>query len=423
MLTTLTAAQAREELASSGADPFDAETLATADEIVAAVRADGVEALRAYAERFDGLPADAPLQIPSADLRAELDTLPAVQRDLLERTADRVRAFAEAQRASLSNLARTVGPFEMGHSLEPMRRVGCYVPGGRYPLVSTALMTAIPARVAGVDEVLIASPAPQTSMLAAAAVAGVDAVVPVGGAPVVAALAYGLPDLSPVDMIVGPGNQWVTAAKYLVSRRVRIDMLAGPSELLVIADDTADPAVVAGDLIAQAEHDPSARPLLITTDAGLVEAVNEALAQQLSDLPTADVASASLEANGRAVIVDTVDEAVEVADRAAAEHLQVMTRDADAVAARLRHAGAVFVGTGAAEVFGDYGVGPNHTLPTGGGARGRAGLSVLDFLRPRTWIRSAASPDGDGADLVQDVADFARLEMLEGHARAAERRR
>jgi phosphoribosyl-ATP pyrophosphohydrolase/phosphoribosyl-AMP cyclohydrolase/histidinol dehydrogenase len=280
-------------------------------------------------------------------------------------------------------------------------------------------MTAVTARAAGVREVWVASPRPAPITLAAAAVAGADALLAAGGAHAIAALAYGIGGSPPCDVVVGPGNRWVTAAKKLVAGDVGIDMLAGPSELVVLADRSADPELVAADLLAQAEHDPDALPILVATDAGLADAVDAALARQLDGLPTRDTAAAAL-ANGFAVVVDGLDEAVAVCDRLAPEHLQVLTEDADGVAARLAHWGGLFIGAGSAEVFGDYGIGPNHTLPTGGVARFKGGLSVLDFLRVRTWLRMEGPADGA---VLSDAAALARLEGLEAHARAAERRR
>jgi phosphoribosyl-ATP pyrophosphohydrolase/phosphoribosyl-AMP cyclohydrolase/histidinol dehydrogenase len=250
-------------------------------------------------------------------------------------------------------------------------------------------------------------------------VAGADAVVPVGGAQAIAALAYGAGPVPPCDVVVGPGNRWVTAAKKLVAGDVGIDMLAGPSELVVLADDTADPGTVAADLLAQAEHDPDALPILVTTSRPLADAVDSELERQLEDLPTRDVASAALE-HGFTVIVDDIDDATKLCDKLAPEHLQVLTRDAHDVAERLGHWGGLFIDEISAEVFGDYGAGPNHTLPTGGVARFKGGLSVLDFLRVRTWLELETGERA--AEMARDAAALARLEGLEAHARAAERR-
>ncbi len=219
--------------------------------------------------------------------------------------------------------------------------------------------------------------------------------------------------------MVGPGNRWVTAAKKVVAGDVGIDMLAGPSELVILADTTADPGVVAADLLAQAEHDPEALPVLVTTDPALADAVDTELARQLAELPTRDIAGAAL-GNGFAVIADSLEEALAVCDRIAPEHLQILTKDAEEVARRANHYGGLFIGSASAEVFGDYGIGPNHTLPTGGVARFKGGLSVFDFLRIRTWLRM--NHGRDAAAAARDAAALARLEGLEAHARAAERR-
>ncbi|NDD31192.1 MAG: histidinol dehydrogenase, partial [Proteobacteria bacterium] len=282
---------------------------------------------------------------------------------------------------------------------------------------SSVIMTAVTARAAGVETVWVASPRPAPITLAAAAVAGADGFLAVGGAHAVAALAYGAEPVPACDAVVGPGNRWVTAAKQCVAGEVVIDMLAGPSELVVLADATADPRVVAADLLAQAEHDPDALPVLVTTDARLADAVDDALRSQLETLPTADTARPAV-TNGFTVVVSTVDDAITVCDRLAPEHLEVMTADAAAVARRLRWYGGLFIGAGAAEVYGDYGAGPNHVLPTGGTARLSGGLSVLTFLRARTWLDL-----DDPTALAADAAALARLEGLEGHARSAEARR
>ena len=255
--------------------------------------------------------------------------------------------------------------------------------------------------------------------LAAAAIAGADAVLSVGGAHAMAALAYGLEGFEPCEIVVGPGNRWVTAAKQLVSGTVGIDMLAGPSELVVLADQFADAATVAADLLAQAEHDADALPVLVTTSEELAMSVDLAIEEQLAELPTRTVAEAALE-NGFVVVVPDLETAVAVCDQLAPEHLQVMTREPDKIAARLDHWGGLFIGSGSAEVLGDYGAGPNHTLPTGGVARFRGGLSVFDFLRVRTWLE--IDDPIAAREMTEDAVNLARLEGLEAHARAAERR-
>jgi phosphoribosyl-ATP pyrophosphohydrolase/phosphoribosyl-AMP cyclohydrolase/histidinol dehydrogenase len=399
--------------------PVDANTLVQAEEIVETVRAEGERALRSYAVRFGDRAPDEPLVLERDELERARDRLSDDVRDLLERIASRIEAFAEAQRDSITDLHAAIPGGRAGHSIQPVERAGCYAPGGRFPLPSSVLMTAVTARVAGVGEVWVASPKPDDVTLAAAAIAGADAVLAVGGAQAVAALAYGAGPVPACDVVVGPGNRWVTAAKKLVAGHVGIDMLAGPSELVVLADDTADPATVAADLLAQAEHDPDALPVLVTTSSSLADAVESELATQLESLPTYETASAALD-NGFAVIAGTLEEAVEVCDRLAPEHLQILTAQASEVAERLGHWGGLFIGQQSAEVFGDYGVGPNHTLPTGGVARFKGGLSVLDFLRVRTWLELDDGPAL--ASIARDAAALARLEGLEAHARAAEKR-
>jgi len=282
-------------------------------------------------------------------------------------------------------------------------------------------MTALTARAAGVAEVWVASPRPSPVTLAAAALAEADGLLRVGGAQAIGALAFGAGPVPPCDAIVGPGNRWVTAAKQRVAGRVAIDMLAGPSELVVLADGTADPELVAADLLAQAEHDPDALPVLVTPDPDLLDRVEAALRRQLADLPTAEVARRAL-ANGFAVLAADRDAACEAVDALAPEHLAVHLRDPDEARSRLHHYGALFLGGGSAEVFGDYGAGPNHVLPTGGTARAVGALDVLTFLRPQGWL-VLDREDAAYAGLVRDTAALGRLEGLEAHARAAEARR
>ena len=406
------------ELAAQGRPTLDRATLAQAGAIVEDVRAHGERALRAHAERLGDLaPGSALVHDRGALERAFADELPATRR-LLVRTARRIREFARAQRGALRPLDASVPGGRAGHRVEPVERAGCYAPGGRYPLPSSVLMTAVTARAAGVHEVWVASPRPSRIVLAAAHAAGADALLAAGGAQAIAALAYGAGAVPACDVVVGPGNRWVTAAKALVAGRVVIDMLAGPSELVVIADESADPDLVAADLLAQAEHDPDALPVLVSLDRALPPRVERALADQLDSLPAAEVARAAL-AHGFCVIVRDEDEAVAACDLIAPEHVELMVRAPARMLRRLRHYGAAFLGRDSAEVLGDYGAGPNHVLPTGGASRGSGGLSVLTFLRVRTWLRvEAARAPG----LLRDAAALARLEGLEGHARAADRR-
>jgi phosphoribosyl-ATP pyrophosphohydrolase/phosphoribosyl-AMP cyclohydrolase/histidinol dehydrogenase len=394
--------------------------------IIADVRSDGLAALRRLSERLGDSAPGAPLILGPTDMRRALDGLPRDQRSVLERTAARIRNFADAQRACLRDLDLAIDGGAAGHRFRPVARAGCYAPGGRYPLPSSVLMGAITARAAGVPTVIVASPRPAPATLAAAAIAGADQFLATGGAQAIAALAYGLsappPELplAPVDLIVGPGNNYVTAAKAIVfgSGTVGIDMLAGPSEILIIADDAADPTLVAADLLAQAEHDADAVPMLISTCEPLAAAVRTELVRLLTTLPTAATARAAL-ANGFCCIVPTLDDAITLSDRLAPEHLEIITREPQSITARCSCYGAIFVGPASAEVLGDYGAGPNHTLPTAGTARFTGGLSVLTFLRCNTYLRAdPASPRFD--DLARDAASLARIEGLEAHARAAE---
>jgi len=410
-----------EEIVRQRCVALPAEALDAAAEIVAAVRRGGEPALRQQAERFGELQPNEPIVIERRGLADALRALDGADRERLERVAGRIRAFAEAQRGAVREVTISVPGGVAGHRIVPVMRAGCYAPGGRYPLPSSVLMTAITARVAGVAQVIVASPKPSRLVLAAAAVAGADAVVPVGGAQAIAALAYGAGPVPACDVVVGPGNRYVTAAKHLVATTVGIDTLAGPSELIVFADASADPGLVAADLLAQAEHDTDAVPLLVTTDTTLPRRVNDELSRQMADLPTSQIAGVAL-TNGGVICVGTLDEGVAACDAIAPEHLALQLADPAAaiVTRRLRNYGTLFVGPSAGEVLGDYGAGPNHVLPTGGAARGMGGLSVLTFLRLRTWLRidDAAA----ACELADDSAWFARAEGLEGHARSAERR-
>ena len=408
-----------ERLARRRADPIPQEALRVATKIVGAVRARGEEAVRQYAERLGEIEPGAELYRGPEKLERAWRDLESESRERLARVAERVRAFATAQREAIRDVAVPVPGGSAGHTLVPMARAGCYAPGGRYPLPSSVLMTVVAARAAGVPDVWVASPRPAPLTLAAAHAAGADGVLAVGGAQAIAALAFGIGPIAQRDIIVGPGNFYVTAAKQLVSDRTAIDMLAGPSELVVLADGGADPQLVAADLLAQAEHDPAAVPVLITTQPDLVERVERALGEQLVTLPTADVARRALR-NGGAVAVEDLAAGIDACNRLAPEHLELALADAAAVAPQLDNFGTLFVGAESAEVLGDYGAGPNHVLPTGGTARFRAGLSVFTFLRAQTWLRIDDAVAA--SELARDAAWFGRAEGLEAHARAAELR-
>ena len=387
-------------------------------EIIESVREGGEARLRELAERWDGLEAGGALVRAPREMHAALESMPRADREVLERTAGRIEHFARAQLESAAGVDVAVEGGRAGDRLAPVRVAGCYAPGGRFPLPSSVLMTAVTARVAGVREVWLASPNPSREVMAAGAVAGVGGLLGVGGAQAVAAMAYGVPPSPQCDVVVGPGNQWVTAAKLLVSGVVGIDLLAGPSELVVLSDENGDPVLIAADLLAQAEHDPAALPILVSTSVELVDRVEGELARQLSGLPTAETATHALR-NGFAVVAPE-EEALHCCEELAPEHLQLHGSRTEVWERNLDRFGALFVNEYVTEVFGDYGAGPNHTLPTGGTARFTGGLSVFHFLRRPTWLQLDEGPARDR--VAHDAVALARMEGLEAHARAAEMR-
>ncbi|MFB6104507.1 MAG: histidinol dehydrogenase [Halobacteriaceae archaeon] len=382
-------------------------------DIIDAVREDGDAALRRFAREFDDVDKDH-LEITDR-LPAARDAVDPRVEAAIEAAAANIRAFHESQVPT--DQVQDIDGRRLGQRFRPIDRVGVYVPGGDAAYPSSALMGVIPAVVAGVEEVVVATPPatdPDPATLTAIDVAGADAVYGVGGAQAVAALAYGTDTIAPVEKIVGPGNRWVTAAKAAVRNDVAIDFLAGPSEILVIADDTATPAYVAADLIAQAEHDPNASAVAVLTDDSTAAAVTEAVEDQLPDRDRADVARTALgrPASGVFTAADR-GEAAAFAEAYAPEHLAVQTRDPDDIVDRVPSAGSVFVGETTPVAAGDYATGPNHVLPTGGGARVTGGLSVDTFLRATTVQRV----DRDAlASLREPVTTLAREEGLEAHA-------
>ena len=399
----------------------DASVRARAADIIARVRRDGDSALIAYARELDGASLSS-LEVPRARWDAARDALDPSLRRALERAASNIRAVHEAFRPTAREVT-TVDGAVIGRRPDALSRVGVYAPGGRATYPSSLLMGAIPARVAGVREVIVCSPpgasgSPSDVLLAAAAIAGVDRVFAIGGAGAVAAMAYGTATVPAVDRIVGPGNAYVAEAKLQVSGIVGIDSPAGPSELLVLADASATPAVVAREMLAQAEHDPVAAVVLVTDSPTLAVDVERELAARVDAEPRATVIRQAFAARGGIVTVDSLVDAVEFANRWAAEHLLLAVAPTvqDRVLAELRSAGTIFVGETASVAFGDYMSGANHVLPTGGLARIWSGLSTLDFVRWTTWQRI----DRDAARLLaRDVDVFATAEGLPGHAATA----
>ncbi len=406
-----------QQLTSDRHDPVDDATVRKVARIFDDVNTRGDQAVREWAERYGDIQPGEPMVLQRTAFEDTPRQLEQHHRELIERAAARIESFAVAQRKSMHDGQCAVPGGVAGFRFVPVEHAGCYAPAGRYPLPSSVLMTAITARVAGVQHVTIASPRITPIILASAAIAGANAVLAVGGAQAIAALSRGIEGVPACNAIVGPGNRWVTAAKKYIAGDVSIDMLAGPSELLVLADETADPKLIAADLLAQAEHDDDALPLLICTDIAVLSKVQEELDRQLQVLSTAETARRSL-TTGCAVLADSIEQAALLCNALAPEHVQLLTRQPFQLAKQLHHYGAMFIGDRAAEVFGDYGIGPNHTLPTGGAARCFGGLSVMNFLRIQTWLHVEQIPNA----LIEDTAAFARLEGLEGHARAAEAR-
>jgi histidinol dehydrogenase len=375
--------------------------------IVDSVRRGGDDALLRLRTRLDGVSSQAPLRIPEVEMRLAWESTAEPVQQALKTAARNIRAFAMRQRPKEFSLKVGHG-VTTGQRILPLDSAGCYVPSGRYPLPSTLLMTAIPAQVAGVQRIVVVSPHPAKETLAAAALLGITEFYRVGGAHAIAALAYGTPSLPRVDKIVGPGNAWVTAAKKLVAFDCAIDMLAGPTEI-VVTSENGDPALIAADLVAQAEHDPDAMAILVTTRVDLARAV---IAEVKPRAQRNKIAAQALAKHGLAIVTSSAEEAHDLTNSIAPEHLTV---DSQADLEWVRHAGSVFVGRWSAQPLGDYVSGPNHTLPTGGQARARGGLSVLDFLKVVTvqeYSREGVQQLGPAA------IRLANAEGLRGHAEA-----
>lgn len=399
----------------------------TVAEMIDYVREKKDAALREYNLKFDGC-TRVSLRVSREEIEEAYRKLSAQEIADLRAAAENIRAFAKAQRETvkpLQNFSPAPGIF-LGHRIIPVKSCCCYVPGGNYPLYSTALMLVIPAKTAGVERVAACSPVmkgtnqinPKT--LAAMDIAGADEIYAVGGAQSIAAFSYGTEEIQPVDMIVGPGNRFVTEAKRQCYGQVGIDFVAGPSEVLVIADGSGTPEIVAADLLAQSEHDPNAKGMLITTDENFGEAVIEAVEKELSVLQTAEIARKSWETYGEVVMVENLEEAVDLANEYAPEHLEVNVKEADALTDKLYNYGSLFIGENTAEVFGDYASGTNHTLPTLRAARYTGGVWVGTFLKTCTHQSMTREAMENLAPLVYRMAEG---EGLMGHAQAANIRR
>ena len=399
----------------------DADIHRRVEEIVATVRDKGDAALLEFTERFDRVALTAgELEVTAEEMGAAEGVVGAATMRALRYASDRIERFHRESAPRSWRMTDALGS-RLGQEVRPLDRVAVYVPGGRAAYPSTVLMTVIPARVAGVKEIVLVSPPfPDKSLnpavLAAARVAGVTEAYRIGGAQAVAALAYGTETIRRVDKIVGPGNIYVALAKSRVFGDVGIDMIAGPSEVMVIADASADPEWVAADLLAQAEHDPMARAVLLTPSRAVVDAVAAAVERQLAALPRREIAGAALRAHGALVLTRSLEEAVEVANLLAPEHLELQVAEPDALLAQVRNAGAVFLGRYTPEVVGDYVAGPNHVLPTGGTARFASALGTEDFVKRLSVIQYAPAGLRDAGP---HVAELARVEGLDGHGAAA----
>lgn len=395
----------------------DEDVSARVREIISRVRTGGDTVLRELTRRFDRHDLDATgWRVERAETDAALHSLDPELRSALELAAERIAAYHAKQRPQDRDETDEAG-VRLGARWNAVDAAGLYVPGGRAAYPSSVLMNAIPAKVAGVGRIVIVTPTPggeiNPLVLAAAKIAGVEEVWRIGGAQAIAALAYGTERIAPVDVIVGPGNAWVAEAKRQLYGVVGIDMVAGPSEIVVVADAKNDPEWIAADLLSQAEHDPTSQSILLTDDAAFADAVTDAVNRQIDVLPTRETARASWEANGAIILAPTLDAAMPLVDALAPEHLELAVDDPDALFAQVRHAGSVFLGRLTPEAVGDYVAGPNHVLPTGRRARFSSGLSVLDFMKRTSFL----ALDRGALDRIGPAAvALARAEGLPAHA-------
>jgi len=397
----------------------EAEYIGSVRDILNDVKKRGDIAVRDYTKKFDKLDIkDFQLtknQIKEAYSKVDRETL-----DALKFAAANIKKFAENQLKSLKDFEVNESGVISGQRIVSIEKVGCYVPGGRYPLPSTALMTVILAKVAGVKEIIVCSPKISPVTIVAADMAGADKIFNVGGVQAIGAMAYGTESIPKVDKIVGPGNQYVAAAKKEVFGLVGIDFIAGPSEVLVIADESGNPEFIAADLLAQAEHDPSSRAEVITFDREFAERISKSVDKQLSILKTKDVAGESIDKNGAIILVDNIEEAISIANKRAPEHLELQIKNPDSIISQLKNYGSLFIGEYSAEVFGDYCSGPNHTLPTNGCARYTGGLSVKEYIKVLTFQKVTKDAS---KNLIKAASKLADVEGLYAHKNAADIRK
>nr|WP_249275023.1 histidinol dehydrogenase [Terribacillus saccharophilus] len=412
----LTSMQFLEQFCTRKADSgFEPEVIQSVSAILKDVRLEGDIAVRKYTEQFDGTTAEQ-LLVSEAEIAEAKEKVAPETVTALQQAAANIRAFHEKQVTASRIMAAENGK-QLGQLVLPMERIGIYVPGGKAVYPSTILMNAIPARLAGVKEIIMVTPVKNNGeiapvLVAAAEIAGVDKIYKIGGAQAIGALAYGTESITPVDKIVGPGNAFVAAAKMLVFGQVGIDMIAGPSEVAIIADETADPCFIAADLLAQAEHDEKARVVLLTESEALIQAVEAELASQLEKLPRKAIATEAINGDSALVLTESVEESFELSNAFAPEHLEIQTADPLSTLGKIKHAGSVFLGPYAPTALGDYYGGTNHVLPTNGTARFSSGLSVDDFIKKTTYTYYDKQALQQGRKAITQLTEE---EQLTGH--------
>ena len=407
-----------EDLENNFFEKIEFEAISSIEEIAKEVRLKGDEAVRKYVKQFDGEDLDSFLvskeEIKSAYEKVDAETIKAIKKSI-----ENVKKFSEKQLKCLKNLKTKIGKNELGHNIIPLDSVGCYIPGGNYPLLSSAVMTIVPAKVAGVLDVVACSPKIKPETIVACDLAGAKQIYRLGGVQAISSLAYGTETVQKVNKIVGPGNKYVTAAKKYVFGEVGIDFLAGPSEVMIIADETANPEFVAADMLAQCEHDLDARAFLICTNKVVANQVNDFAQKQLEALETKEIASKAFE-KSFAIIVKSLDDAIMIANEKAPEHLEICFKNAKKSMKKFRNYGSLFVGNYSAEVYGDYCSGTNHVLPTNEVSKYSGGLSVFDFVKIQTYQIISKSGNKSIAPIASHLAD---KEGLKAHKLAADIRK
>lgn len=391
------------------------ETIASVEEIASEVRQNGDEAIKKFSKQFDGLDLESFLisasEIKKAYSQVDEKTIKAIKKSI-----QNVKKFSEKQLKCLKPLKTKIDGNELGHKLIPIEKVGCYIPGGNYPLLSSAVMTITPAKIAGVKEIIACSPKIKSETIVACHLAGADKIFNIGGVQAIAAMAYGTQSVPKVNKIVGPGNKYVTAAKKFVFGEVGIDFLAGPSEVMVIADETANPEFVSADMLAQCEHDIDARAFLICFSKDFAQKVENAAKKQLETLATKEIAQKSFE-KSFAIVVNSIDDAIKLSNKKAPEHLEICFKKAEKYANKFTNYGSLFIGNYSAEVYGDYCSGTNHVLPTNEVSKYSGGLSVFDFIKIQTYQNISKSGN---CKISKIASELAEKEGLQAHKLAAD---